>query len=410
MDHSPPESATAGPKTARDLDIMVGHPPPPEKRPTLENWDHPPFNRWSFQNVRALLPTAEVYRGTGHVRRLETEAQDLDDVVFDSVDGSSKSVSRMLADTYTDGFAVLHRGRLVYERYFNGMDPRTQHLSQSVAKSVVGIVCGILAGRGILDTRAPLVDYVPELARCGYADARLQHVLDMSSGVRFSEDYTARDSDMARMDIASGWRPQRADGPALTIRDLILSLPKVREHGEVFEYRSVECDVIAWVLERATGLSLADLVGRELWQHLGVERDAYFTVDTAGTALANGGFNATLRDYARFGQMVTDGGRVLGQEVVPAGWITRCRSGDSSRFQSPYTAISPRGAYSNQWWVHDPGRGDIMARGVFGQLVYSDPYADLTVVKLSAWPDYLIQSFTLDTLRAIDALRDALGG
>jgi CubicO group peptidase (beta-lactamase class C family) len=398
----------AMPKTARQLGIMQGFPPPPEKRPTLANWDLPPFNRWTFQNVRSLIPTVDVFRGFGPARVLDEAPEDLGDVRFERENGTTVSVDRFLGESYGDAFLVMHRNRVVFERYLNGMTPETLHLSQSVAKSVVGLLTGVLASDGAVDIHAPLTDIVPELAQCGYADATLDQVLDMRSGVRFTEDYNMPGSDMTRIDIASGWRPHVASAPRPTIREVILSLPKIRPHGGAFEYRSIETDVVAWVLERAAGKSLAELVSQHLWQPIGADRDAYFTVDEAGTALADGGFNATLRDYARLGMLTLDNGRAGGQQVVPAAWINGIRNGDRDVFGDPYTSVMPKGAYRRFWWIRDADRGDICARGVFGQLIYADPESELLVVKLSTWPDYVIPSLTRDTFRAIDAIRTAL--
>lgn len=389
---------------------MQGSPPAPDRIPNLSNWDLGPFNRWSFQNVRSVVPTVEVWRGDGPVWEFENALEDLAEVEFTASSGVKRTVADMLEETYTDGFLVYHRGRIVTELYFNGMQPHTPHLSQSVAKSVVGTLAGILVDQGRLDPTAPAVHYVPELAACGYADATVQHIMGMTSGVRFTEDYGLPDSDMTRIDVAAGWRPTPEGHHRPTIRDVILSLPKVREHGEVFEYRSVETDVLAWVLERAAGAGLADLVSVELWQPIGAERDGYFTIDQAGTALADGGFNATLRDFARVGRLLVEGGTAMGQQILSSQWISRIRQGDASIFGTPYTAVSPEGAYSHKWWVHDVDRGDFMARGVFGQLIYVDPDDELMVTKLSTWPDYLIPEYTVDTLNAVAAIREQLVG
>ncbi|WP_211299403.1 serine hydrolase domain-containing protein [Pukyongiella litopenaei] len=401
---SPPK-----PKTARDLGIMQGFPPPPEKRPTLENWDLPPFNRWSFQNVRSLFPTAEVWRGTGPADPFGEDLQSLDGIQVVTLEGDRVRLADFLAATYADGFLVCHRDRIVYERYFNDMGPETPHLSQSVAKSLVGLVAGVLDGQGLLEMHAPLADLVPELAACGYARATLAQALDMQTGVRFTEDYNLPGSDMTRIDIASGWRPGPETGERPTIRDVILTLPAIRPHGERFDYRSIETDLVAWVLERAAGRSLAELVSTLIWQPVGAERDAYFTVDAAGTALADGGFNATLRDYARLGRLVLKDGRAMGRQVVPRDWIDGMRRGETAKFGEPYSLLTPNGAYRRFWWVRDNDRGDISARGVFGQMIHADPEADLLVVKLSTWPDYLIPAYTANTYRAIDAIRVALG-
>ena len=150
----------------------------------------------------------------------------------------------------------------------------------------------------------------------------------MRSGVKFSEVYTDPDSDIGKVDVASGWKPRRNASDPEHMFDVILRLSQEREHGGRFEYRSIETDVMAFCMERVTGKRLAELVGTELWSKLGAEEDANFTVDPAGYAQADGGFNATLRDYARFGQLHLDGGMADGVEVVPADWVEACGQGD----------------------------------------------------------------------------------
>lgn len=394
---------TTCPKTARELGIMIGFPPPPEKQPNTDNWDLAPFNRWSFQNMRGLFPTVDIYRGTGPVWPFAQDPIEILEIEFTNSAGNTRNIQQFLDETYTDGFLVYQGGKIRHESYHNDMHPETQHLSQSVAKSVVGATAGILIDRGAIDPNKPLADYVPELANCGYGDATLTHVLNMQSGVRFCEDYGIPDSDMTRVDIAAGWRSEKQGQSYQSIRDIILTLPKIRPHGEVFDYRSIETDVVAWVLERVSGLSLADLVSREIWRPMGAERDAFFTVDRAGTALADGGLNATLRDYARFGRLMLDQ-----NNLIPESWITASMRGEADKFGTPYTDTTPNGAYRNFWWIRDNERGDISARGVFGQLIYTDRTSDLLIVKLSSWPDYLINSFTIDTFLAIDSIRSAL--
>src|SRR5262249_11936930 len=160
-------------------------PPPFDKRATLANWDFPPFNRWSFQNVRSVLPTRTIPCGKGPAAPLPRSPQALEAVTFTDLDGSRRSVADMLATTFTDGFLLAHRGRIVFERYMNGMGEASLHLSQSVVKSFVGSLVGIMVGRGLLALEKPVSHYVPELGATGYAGATLGQVLDMRSGVRF---------------------------------------------------------------------------------------------------------------------------------------------------------------------------------------------------------------------------------
>lgn len=388
--------------------IMRGCPPREDMRPTLETWDRPPFNRWSFQHVREILPTTSVHRGPGRASVLPRTPVDLDRIEFEDSAGTLTTLADLLEETYTDGFIVVHQGHVVYERYFNGMTERSLHLSQSVAKSICASVAGILIGRGILDPDAPVETYVPEFARCGYRGATVRQVMDMRSGVRFSEVYTDPNSDIARFDFASGWKPRTSRDDPACVFDLIMGVEQDRDHGGAFQYRSIETDVMAFCMERATGRRLADLVSDELWSKLGVEEDACFTVDAAGYALADGGFNACLRDYARFGLMHLDMGVFNGRQIVPAEWVAQCRTGDHAVFGAPYTEVLPNGAYRNQFWIEDVDRRAYMARGVFGQIIHIDPDNDMVAVKLSTWPDFQNTRFNVSTLLALRAIGRAL--
>ncbi len=373
-----------------------------------EDWDRAPWNRWAFQHVREIVPTATVWRGAGPASVLPRASQAIDGLTFE-LDGQRRSIAQFLDGNYTDGFIVLHRGAIVAERYMNNMTERTPHLSQSVAKSVTGTVAGILAGRGLLDPQAPITHYLPELEATAYRGAIVQHVLDMTSGVAFDEEYTSLDSDIAKVDIASGWKPATDPNGPQTMWQVILGLKKQEcAHGASFRYRSIETDVLAFVMERASGMRLAELVSRELWAPLGAEEDAYFTVDPAGYALADGGFNATLRDYARFGLMHAHQGLFNGRQIVPSAWIRQTQTGDHAKFQGTYRNVLPNGAYRNQFWIEDASRRAYMARGVFGQMIYVDPDADFVAVKLSTWPEFTSEIRTRETLAAINAIKRAL--
>jgi CubicO group peptidase (beta-lactamase class C family) len=387
-------------------DILQGFPAPPQQRVPHEDWDRAPWNRWTFQHIREYVPTTEVWRGNGPAWTLERKPQDLGGIEFGDADGHRTTLQQWIDSSYTDGILVLHRGDIVLEQYHNGMDERTLHLSQSMAKSVVGVVAGILIGRGLIDPTEQVTHYLPELVATAWQGATLQQVMDMTTGVRYVEDYEALDSDIAITDIASGWKhPKPGFHTPSCIWDQILSLTEqLREHGEKFHYRSIESDVLAHCLERVTGTRLAELVSHELWQPLGCEESASFTVDPAGYALACGGLNATLRDYARFGQLLLQKGKLGDTQLVPADWIADIHNADHGLFGEPYTLAAPNGGYRNQFWIEDVDRPGFMARGVFGQLIYVDPADDLVVVKLSSWPEFISTPRLLTALNAVHAI------
>jgi len=393
-----------------DLHPMSGFPISKNNRIPRNLWDRTPWNRWSFQHIREILPTTEVWRGTGSSWLLPEAENNLDELEFVNQQNQSTTLLEWLTDNYADGIAVSHRGTLVYERYFNRMTQRTLHLSQSMAKSVTSAVAGILVGRGQLDPEEKITSYLPELKETAWNGATLRHALDMTSGVRYIEDYEAPDSDIAVTDVASGWRtPQQGIPTFACIWDQIISLNQTtRPHGVRFEYRSIETDVIAHCMERITGTRLAELISHELWQPLGAEESACFTVDGIGYPLADGGFNATLRDYARFGQMLCNRGVGNGRQIVPSEWISDTFAADPSLFGEPFNSGFENGAYRNQFWIRDIHRQVIMARGVFGQLIYVDMDNDLVVTRLASWPEFLSLERKLDDLAAIDAITDQL--
>ena len=375
-----------------------------------EEWDRFPWNRWSFQNVRQMVPTAEVWRGSGDIWNLPTSNMDLDNLEFETYEGQPQTIDQWLTDDYNDGFIVLKNGQIVYERYCNHMTQRTLHLSQSMAKSVTSCVAGILINRGLLNPDEHVITYLPELKNTAYKDVKLRHVLDMASGVHYIEDYEDPESHIAAMDIASGWKLPRKgfDAPA-SMWEHILSLKEVvRPHGECFNYRSIETDVLAHCLERMSNKRLVDLVSEEIWQPLGCEESACFSVDSTGYGFASGGFNATLRDYARFGQMLCNQGEANANQIVPSDWLADTLSRDSLKIDEARQRLLPNGGYRNQFWLRNRDKNILMARGIYGQLIYVDQDQNLVAVVLASWPESINIDRGINSLAVIDAIAQTL--
>jgi CubicO group peptidase (beta-lactamase class C family) len=377
---------------------MSGAPPfPADSAVTLANWQDPPFNRWAFQHVRELIPSARIARRPRHsgpVRQLQRNEQDLGGIAF-PFDDRELTVAEMLAGTWTDGFLVLHRGRVVTEQYFNGMAQDTPHLLMSVSKSVTSAVAGILAGRGVLDAGAQVTSIVPELAGTSFAGATVQHLLDMRAGTRFNEDYDDLEADVRSYERVYLWRPQggpESRGPAAEdALGYFATLTNDGPHGGPFRYRSILTDVLAWVIERAAGQRLHELISRELWQPMGAEFDAEITVDGRGNPMADGGISATLRDMARFGLLYLRRGRAGRRQVVPAWWVDDTVRGapDGARAFTEGDGAPgyPAGShYRNCWWVRDPALPFFHASGINGQGVFVHVLSETVIAKLSTWP------------------------
>ncbi|WP_348633102.1 serine hydrolase, partial [Mesorhizobium sp. M2A.F.Ca.ET.039.01.1.1] len=247
-------------------------------------WDLSPWSRWTFQHVREMTTTAPIWRGPGPARPLARSLQPLGELMVSFRNGKHL-LGDFLERNFTDGFLVLHRGRIVYEHYMNHLAPQNQHLVMSVTKSFTGTLIGILVNKGLLDVQKPVTHYLPELAETAYRGASVQHLLDMSSGVVYEE--SGREGSHMQKALYAGWYRTPMPGWPRTYWELILSLDKAeRSHGALFNYRSIEASVLGFVLQRVSGMSLADLLSQEIWAPMGAEEDAYIAVDDAGCAIA----------------------------------------------------------------------------------------------------------------------------
>ncbi|MDB4558790.1 beta-lactamase family protein [Amylibacter sp.] len=391
---------------------MQGSPPPENMRPTRMNWDRPPWNRHTFQRIREFLPTAPILRGTA-ISSLADGHTDIDAITFQSENGP-KTIAQMVDDTYTDGMLIWLDGKIIHERYHNGMSRRSLHLCQSVSKSITATACASLFADGLMDQNAPISEYLPELTKTAWSGATVQHVLDMATGITYDETYERPDSDMGITDYASGWKPappgvDASDWPT-TIWDQILSL-KDQEvaHGSHFNYRSIETDVLAHAMERVTRQRLPQIVSERLWAPLGAEEDANITVDPAGYGLACGGISASLRDFARFGIAMLNDGQVGGRQVIPRAWVDDVRGGAHGHFDDYGRNYFPNGHYRNMFWIEDNTKQAHLCLGVFGQTIYVSPERGMVAVKLSTWPEFTNASHLKETMAALHAIGDAFG-
>lgn len=376
------------PQTAAEMGIMQGS--PPKRLIDMSKWDKGPDNRWAFQHISEIIPTGNISRGSGPVARLEHAPQDLSGLGFKTPDGKQMTVRKMLETTYTDGFIVLHEGRVVFEKYYNGMTPQTRHLLMSVSKSVTGTLAGILVNDGRLNPTAKVIDYIPELKNSpGFAEATVREVLDMTTSIVFSEDYADPKAEVVSHEVATAWRGPKSKLAQEGLYAFSQTIKKdKRAHGEKFHYASINTDVLGWLIERASKQRFIEIMRDAIWSKLGAEHDAQISVDYKGSAVANGGFVITLRDLARFSQMVLDDGRYNDRQIVPSGWIDDIRfNGKNSAWKpTSYSKIWPDGFYRNQWYVTKDDHGSFFAVGVNGQHIWINPKTRVVMVKYSSLP------------------------
>jgi CubicO group peptidase (beta-lactamase class C family) len=382
---------------------------------SLDNWLSPPYALWSFQHVEDFVPTAVISRGTGPAAALPAASAPIAEIPVTSTDGVATTVGAVMAASATDGWAVAYRGSMAAEEYLDGFGAQTRHLLFSVSKSLVAAVVGALHGAGAIELDAPVTAYVPALADCGYAGATVRHLLDMRSGIAFSDNYLHETAEVHLLDQAIGWAPQDSPDVPATLRDFLLTLRQKSDHGGPFEYRSCETDVLGWICEVAGGQRMPELMSELLWSRIGAQCDATIGVDTEGTGFFDGGISACLTDMIRFGSLfLHDGVSLTGQQVVPAAWIADTLDGGPDSRQafaaSPGDNQMPGGMYRNQVWFPYPGSNVVLCQGMCGQMIYVNRATEVVAAKLSTQPDSQDPQMLLDTLRAFDAVAHELAG
>lgn len=361
----------------------------PDVSDELFRWLDPPYNRSAFQRMDQILTVATIGRGHDQVRRLDDSAATSG---LEGLGGEAGTAAQeqFLERSCTDGFLVMRGDTILVEDYRNAMTPQTRHCLMSVSKSLAGMLAGSVIRSGLLDLEARVSSVVPELDSSGYGDATVQQVLDMAVALQFGQDYDDPSSEVQTEDRAAGWRPSRPGDPPDS-KSFLASLRKQGEHGTRLQYCSTTTDVLAWLLERATGQPYQELLSSRLWSQIGAADDAYVTVDAAGFPYACAGVCATLRDLARFGLLVLQGGTWEGRSVVPTDWIAETRFGHGSPVSSDpaHAAICnvfPDAVYHNQWWTTRDEHGSVFGAGIFGQYLWLDPTTNLVIVKLSSLP------------------------
>ena len=390
---------------------MTGFPPPEAGQVTLANWRTPPFNRWAFQHVREIVPSAEIANDPDRVWTLPQSPRDLSALRIGEGD-----LAAFLEGTDTDAMVVIHRGRIVFEHYAHGMTPGTPHILMSVSKSMLGLVAAMLAARGTLDIEAPVTAYVPELAGTAYRDARVAHLLDMRAGILFDEDYLAASGPIVQYRKAQGWNPLDPGETPSDLRSFFSTLVgSDGPHRGRFHYVSPNTDLLGWVIERATGRRYADVVGQSLWQGIGAERPAYITVDRFGAPRCAGGFCATARDLARVGWLLAQDGRRDGHVVVRKAWIDDViGNGDEQAWASGDFAHYFPGEtmhYRNKWYVlKGDGAPLLFGLGVNGQNLFVDRANAIAIAKFSSQAAAMDSRRIALTMRGISALRSHLAG
>lgn len=331
-------------------------------------------NSFAFRNMDQLFTTRTVAHSGAPWRFPKVERPM--DFTYPFA-GKTWTAEQALERTYTNALLIMKDGRIVTEIYRNGSNERTRFMGWSMTKSLTSTLVGAALADGLIASLDDqIVRYLPELKGSGYDGVTIRQILQMRSGVDYEERY-----DFANPGVAASNHIRALVKNVARFADVARTITRKSKPGEVFAYKTIDTAVLGWLIERVSDGSVAAYTARKLWEPLGAEADGFYIMDGepgTGREFSGAGFNATLRDWARFGQMMLDGGMANGKRVVSADWVKVA--------QTPAgTEDGTLGGYGYQWWTM-PNSPAYSAIGLQGQYVYIDPASRTVVVKLSYFP------------------------
>ena len=384
--------------TAEEIGIMKGFPPPPDKQVTKANaLMTPPFNRFSYQNMRMFYPSAGIPAADKPVPLSMNIDGAFESGVKIDEPGSDNAtdMATFMEKTFTDALVVIHGDQIVYEKYLNGMNPNQPHQMMSVTKSFAGLLGLMAVHQGKLKESDMVTQHIPELKSAGaFTGATFGQILDMTNSMDYTEDYADPQSGVRKYGAVLGWtaKLENVEYPA-SLYDYLMTLDADTKykHGEVFHYQTPKTDSVNWVTNRVNNSSFQEDMYDKLWSKIGTDGETYVLLDNNATLVAGGGLNATPYDLARFAIMMKNNGNFNGQQVVPIEVIDTIAKGasieafDNGPDSDGVFHLKGEWSYRAQWWVrHTKDMEAFMAIGIHGQWIYIDRAHDVAIIKQSS--------------------------
>ena len=293
-------------------------------------------------------------------------------------EGEQLNLIEGLDHFHTDGLIILHDGKMLFEKYWNGNTKDSKHIAFSVSKSYLSALFGIAIEEGLIKSIDDNVSiYLDDFEGTGYEDVKIKNLLQMSSGIEFNEDYADPNSDINRF--------ARATAKGSSFRDFAKTLKNGKKQGTYNHYVSLDTQVLGMILESVTDMPLREYLYKRIWSKIGTESDAYYIADKTGTDMALGGLNATLRDFSKFGQLYLNEGSWDGEQIVPKSWVLKSHTPDAPHLMPNAGDLSSsEWGYGYQWWIPGDPLTDYTAHGIFNQFIYVDPVSNVVIAKTSS--------------------------
>ena len=330
----------------------------------------------NFINIDKIFLVSDSISPSSSPHKFNTKQYDLPETYL--FEGEEKNLQEDLAHFKTDGLMILHEGDKLYENYWNNNLASSKHIAFSVSKSFLSALIGIAVDENLIDSiEDPITKYLPDFNGTGYEGVSIKNILQMSSGVEWNEDYADPKSDINRFG--------RAVAKGVSFRDFAKTLKRSKQPGTYHHYVSIDTQVLGFLLAEVTGMPLKEYLHEKIWSKIGMEDGAYYIIDNTGEEMALGGLNATLRDYAKFGQLFLNKGNWKGEQIVPEAWVKASYDTDGPHLIPGESDLSssPWG-YGLQWWVPGFPDTDYTAAGVYNQYIYIDPLSNVVIAKTSS--------------------------
>lgn len=324
----------------------------------------------AFRQMEVLTTTRTISAGKDTYDMAQGDPLRLD--TWTGEGGRKWSLTKYMMDQRAAGIIVLHNGRIRMEEYTLDHSPAGRWTSFSVAKSFVSTLVGAAIQDGYIGSiDDPLTKYIPELKNSGYDGVSVEQLLTMTSGVRWNEDYSDPQSDVAKFNLV---KSANGDNPILTY---MAKLESEAEPGTRWQYNTGETNLIGVLVAKATGKTLSDYLSEKMWQPFGMQMDAEWILNDGGFEIGGCCISASLRDYALVGQFAVNGGMADGKQVVPKGWFAKAGAKQADIGE-------PGKGYGYQWWTYDDGT--YAGQGIFGQGIFIDPERNLVIATSGNWP------------------------
>ena len=390
----------------KKLDVVLDNPPNlPFKRSDINllNWQHWPYSRYASHHPREFVTMATIYADREASALVEKSNDELGLSSHKVLLGQGEVVTleEALNEIHMKGFAIMHGGKLAFETYGQGMQKHDIQVLQSSSKTFIGMLVYKLAHEGLLDLTANVKDYLPDLNAAVYDGATLQHMLDMQVGFPKLGDYHKAGELGYLSEIHLGLKPKVLGIKKRSTLSFIRQFQKPTfVPGSEFTYADMNTQVLMMIAERITGKSYAQLIEETFWLPLQARYDAAIAVDDEGHAGASWGLAVSLRDAARFGQMMLERGTFNGQRIIPESYFKDTYDTPFSGHSTSYEILGMAEQYKNHVWMMQDANLMYTA-GSFGQYIFVDYKHKFAVVFMANWANNSIQKNLDDMLRIV---------